>query len=347
MWDSKQLKLLGWFFKIYIKARNINKADINIANLEDHLNYGRLTVKELFYLSEMLNLDLEMLRKEVDSSLKKDFPKDFPGYKFQRMPKELRYKAQDEIVKTLETILEVENKDKKYIIGELIRCYEKGYLLDGMFDYVFGDDISCLDIYVNRGFNRSEKLSGCFSIVDSRHRIKFDFSRFIKRFINKYFLENKESKIMLNTIVKDYNQVGLDDILKLIGVLSVGRAPRVYTYSRALYFNDLGERKYDEFDYQTALKCFNTALKIYDNDEFFKYALSPFCRCRHEIKSNEEIIDKNIILFNRARILNNIGEKELALSDLKVIIDSDRYNKYSIEEKIQIESLFDEASGKH
>lgn len=348
MWGSEELNLLGWFFKIYIKARNINKADIKIANLDDHLNYGRLTVKELFYLSDFLNLDLELLRRTIDIRfIDESNNKDFLGYKFQRMPKKQQDKAQDEILQMFKTILEIEKKDKKYIIGELIGKFERGYLLDGLFNYVFGEDDNQYEIYVNKGFNRSEKLSGCFSIINDSQKKKLDFNRFIKCFVDKYLGENEERAIMLNEIVKDYQKVNLEDMLKVIIKPSVGRAARIYIYSRALYFNDLGEKTYNKTDYQTALKCFNTALKIYDNDEFFKYAPSPFCRCRHEIKSNEEIIDKNIILFNRARTLNEIGEKEKALVDLKLIIESDSYKEYTIEEKIQIDSLFDDISEKH
>lgn len=347
MWETEDLKLLGWFLKIYIRARNINKSDIDIANLDDHLNYNRLTVKELFYLTELLNLDLECLRQDIDNRPKDESNNDnFHGYKFQRMPVELKIKAQEEIGKQFEEIYQIEKDDKSYIAGELIKSFGRGYLLDGLFEYVFGDNAKHLEIYVQQGFNRSEKLSGCFSIINSRPGKKIDFSGFIKRFINKYILENKEEKIMLNATVKDYQKIGLDDMLKLIGAPSVGRAARVYAYSRALYFNDLGERKYDEFDYQKALRCFNTALKIYDNDEIFYYSRSPIGN-RPKVESNEEIIDKNVILFNRARILNNIGEKELALNDLKLIMESEYYNEYSVEERIQIESLLDEVNENH
>lgn len=68
--DSKELNLLGWFLKNYIKARNINKADVKMANLDDHFNYGSFTVKESFYLSDFLNLNLGSLRKVIDIRFK-------------------------------------------------------------------------------------------------------------------------------------------------------------------------------------------------------------------------------------------------------------------------------------
>lgn len=41
-----------------------------MANLDDHFNYGSLTVKESFYLSDFLNLNLGSLRKVIDIRFK-------------------------------------------------------------------------------------------------------------------------------------------------------------------------------------------------------------------------------------------------------------------------------------
>lgn len=122
----------------------------------------------------------------------------------------------------------------------------------------------------------------------------------------------------------------------------LGRAPRTKFYSRADYYNLLGEINLLNDEYEDALINFNTALYIYDDDYTFieGHHIANADLKRKIVKwkqefpnkefrvGNEDVISKNIIFFNRIKVLIKIKEYNLVIEDALKIMESDTYEEF-------------------
>ncbi len=168
----------------------------------------------------------------------------------------------------------------------------------------------------------------------------------------------------LTKIYKDYGSITKETIMKVWDMdyrqlaensrarnriagknITKGRAPRCRMYSRAEYYTLLAEINMEKEKYESALIDLNTALNIYDNDYSFfgddclhigavqerkirvwkeKFPNKPY------MPANEDIIDKNVILFDRVNVLMKLGEYQAAIEDISAILTSEDYEDFKL-----------------
>lgn len=128
-------------------------------------------------------------------------------------------------------------------------------------------------------------------------------------------------------LINDFEKLSREEIVKAMpqNKYSVGKATRTHKYSKADYYNFIGEENYFKGNFEEALKNFNTALFIYDDDKVFfvmdenNLKIMGDAQARRIAKdgySNNFFIEKEIIILNRAKVLYELHEYKLSLQDI-------------------------------
>lgn len=150
--------------------------------------------------------------------------------------------------------------------------------------------------------------------------------------------------------INNFNEVTKEDIIDAMpqNKICFGKSARVYKFSKVDYYNFIGESNYIEGNYEEALKDFNTAIFIYDEDKVFfivdenTTGVIGDLQARKIAKdnySNRFFLDKRIIILNRAKVLYKLHEYLLSLQELRSLIELIDLEKIDYENLFEIKKL--------
>lgn len=166
--DNDELLLIADIIDKHINIRNkdrksissmLKKHNIN-GKLDDHLkNPKRLTLGELFLISEILDISLDYIKWNV-INFRKHKINLYGKYRVYRMNENEHNKANKIII---DKIKELHLYPVNEIIDEIKKFYKKGYIIDALLP-IYSIKNNKYEIYYNESRKRGEIREGIFNV---------------------------------------------------------------------------------------------------------------------------------------------------------------------------------------